>query len=296
MSVQNSLVQNKKKEITTTGYPAGVTFQSFMSSAGKNYVSKLMNGKNSDSFVTSLIAAVNQNPSIQECSYMSIVSVGLQGNALNLAPSPVLGHYYFVPFSNTRKGTKEAQFILGYKGYIQLAIRSGYYKKINVLALKEGELISFDPLTEEIKVDLIQDEETRESTPTAGYYAMFEYMNGFRKAIYWNIKKMEIHADKYSSAFNLEYHKKIQNGEKIIVFNNYKKEDEDITWKCSSFWYKDFDSMALKTLIRNLISKWGIMSIEMQTAFEKDIESENNQSEPQEPINITQETNDDPFA
>lgn len=94
-----------------------------------------------------------------------------------------------------------------------------------------------------------------------GYYAMFEYLNGFRKAIYWSKKKMEKHADRYSKAFNLSVYEKINTG--VIPAKDL--------WKYSSFWYKDFDGMAHKTMLRQLISKWGIMSIEMQTAFEKDM-------------------------
>ena len=89
-----------------------------------------------------------------------------------------------VPFDNKKKGCKEAQFQLGYKGYIQLAERSGYYKKLNVLSIKEGELIRDDPtVNEEIEVELIEDDVVREETPAMGYYAMFEYENGFRKTM-----------------------------------------------------------------------------------------------------------------
>ena len=106
-----------------------------------------------------------------------------------------------VPYDNRNKGMKEAQFQLGYKGYIQLAIRSGYYKKLNVLAIKKGELVKFDPLEEEIEVQLIDDEEQREQAETIGYYAMLEYQNGFKKAIYWSKSKMEQHALKYSQGY-----------------------------------------------------------------------------------------------
>ena len=146
------------------------------------------------------------------------------------------------------------------KGYIQLAIRSGQYRKINVLPIKEGELVSFDPMTEEIEVNLIEDDEVRENTPTMGYYAMFEYTNGFRKAMYWSYKKMLNHADQYSKAFSKKSYEDLKAG----------KIPQDQIWKYSSFWYKDFDSMALKTMLRQLISKWGIMSIEMQQALEYD--------------------------
>ena len=146
------------------------------------------------------------------------------------------------------------------KGYIQLAIRSGQYRKINVLPIKEGELVSFDPMTEEIEVNLIEDDELREKTPTAGYYAMFEYVNGFRKAIYWSYKKMLNHADQYSKAFSKKAYQDLKD-------NKIPQSD---LWKYSSFWYKNFDDMACKTMLRQLISKWGIMSIEMQKALEYD--------------------------
>lgn len=168
-----------------------------------------------------------------------------------------------------------AQFQLGYKGYIQLAIRSGYYKKINVLAIKKGELIKYDPLNEELEVKLIEDDEIREETEAIGYYAMFEYHNGFRKTLYWSKKKMLAHADKYSQAFSIAGGTiKTKNGQKSKVCyadyeaGNYDKNDE---WLYSSFWYKDFDGMAYKTMLRQLISKWGIMSIEMQEAYTKDM-------------------------
>ena len=137
------------------------------------------------------------------------------------------------------------EFQLGYKGYIQLALRSGYYKKLNVMAIKEGELVSFNPLEEDIEVNLIQDERQREEARTTGYYAMFEYLNGFRKAMYWSREKMESHALKYSRGYQAK--------------------------KGFTFWEKDFDGMAYKTMLRQLISKWGIMSIEMQTAFDNDM-------------------------
>ncbi|MCD8398279.1 MAG: recombinase RecT [Lachnospiraceae bacterium] len=147
------------------------------------------------------------------------------------------------------------------RGYIQLAVRSGYYKKLNVLAIKEGELVKYDPLNEEIEVNLIEDDLQREETPTVGYYAMFEYQNGFRKTMYWTKRKMQAHADKYSSAYSAKIAEQIEQG----------KIPEKDMWKYSSFWYKDFDGMALKTMLRQLISKWGIMSIDLQTAIEKDM-------------------------
>lgn len=254
MEVNNSLTQaqdNKK-----------VSFSNFLTNQFvKQKIVDVIGGKDSQKFMTAILSAVTNNPALQECDSMSILNCAFLGEGLKLSPSPQLGQYYMVPFNNKKKGIKEAQFQLGYKGYIQLAIRSGYYKKITVLSIKDGELIKYDPLAEEIEVNLIEDDEIREDKMTVGYYAMFEYMNGFRKTMYWTKKKMLAHADKYSQAFNKDTYAKILEGE-------ISKED---MWKYSSFWYKDFDGMAYKTMLRQLISKWGIMSVEMQEAYDKDM-------------------------
>lgn len=220
-------------------------------------------------FVAAITSAVAVNPALQECEAGTILAGALLGESLNLSPSPQLGQYYLVPFKQKAKYKKgqlvspetvKAQFILGYKGYIQLAIRSGQYKKLNVIEIKQGELVAFDAMNEEIKVSLIDDFEQREEATTIGYYAMFEYLNGFRKAIYWSKDKMLSHADNFSPAFSKLAYKKL--------LNNEIPQEE--LWKYSSFWYKNFDDMAKKTLLRQLISRWGIMSIELQQAFEND--------------------------
>ena len=169
--------------------------------AVKKQINQVVGGKNGTRFISSIVSAVQSTPALQECTSPSIVNAALLGEALNLSPSPQLGQFYMVPFDNKKKGCKEAQFQLGYKGYIQLAIRSGYYKKLNVLAIKEGELVRYDPLDEEVEVNLIDDDILREEAPTMGYFAMFEYENGFRKTLYWSKKKMLAHAEKYSFAF-----------------------------------------------------------------------------------------------
>ena len=250
MAVNNSLARKQN-----TGLTAYLT-----QDAVKNQINKVIGGENGPRFISSIVSAVQANKQLQECSNASIVSAALLGQSLNLSPSPQLGQFYMVPFKNRKAGTSEAQFQLGYKGYLQLAMRSGQYKKINVLAIKEGELIRYDPMEEEIEVQMIEDDEERESAPTMGYYAMFEYLNGFRKAMYWSKKKMISHADKYSQAFSSKAAEQIASG----------KIAESDMWRYSSFWYKDFDAMALKTMLRQLISKWGIMSIELQRALETD--------------------------
>lgn len=237
----------------------------------KNLINRTLGDKDrATRFIASVSSAVATNQSLQECDAGTILSGALLGESLNLSPSPQLGQYYLVPFNGSKKGYKVAQFQLGYKGYIQLAIRSGQYKKLNVLAIKKGELIKYDPLNEEIEVKLIEDEEERENAETIGYYAMFEYTNGFKKSLYWSKRKMLTHADKYSQAFSLNAtsgkYPKVSYED--YEAGNYNKKDE---WLYSSYWYKDFDGMAYKTMLRQLISKWGIMSIDMQQAMEQDM-------------------------
>ena len=236
----------------------------------KNLINNtLQDPKRAGRFIASISSAVAVNPALQECDAGTILSCALLGESLELSHSPQLGHYYMVPFNDKSRG-KVATFILGYKGYIQLAIRSGQYKKLNVLAIKKGELIHYDPLSEEIEVSLIQDELERETAETIGYYAMFEYVNGFKKAIYWSKNRMEQHALRYSSAFGAAPAKGKFPGR--VSYKDYKdgKYNKDEEWVYSSFWYKDFDGMAYKTMLRQLISKWGVLSVEMRNAFEAD--------------------------
>lgn len=233
-------------EIQKTSNANKMTFSAFMTSnAISNKVNQIIGDERTGKrFIASIISAVSNNPQLKECDNSSILSGALLGESLGLSPSPQLGNFYLVPFKDKNKGMV-ATFQLGYKGYIQLAIRSGQYKKLNVLAIKEGELIKYDPLEEELEVKLIEDETEREKAKTIGYYAMFEYVNGFKKTMYWSREKMEAHALKYSMGYRAK--------------------------KGYTFWEKDFDGMAYKTMLRQLISKWGIMSIEMQNAYEGDM-------------------------
>nr|DAZ36402.1 MAG TPA: RecT protein [Caudoviricetes sp.] len=256
MAVQNSLAR-QDQSMKLSVY--------LQNDAVKKQINQVVGGKNGTRFISSIVSAVQSTPALQECTSPSIVNAALLGEALNLSPSPQLGQFYMVPFDNKKKGCKEAQFQLGYKGYIQLAIRSGYYKKLNVLAIKEGELVRYDPLDEEVEVNLIDDDILREEAPTMGYFAMFEYENGFRKTLYWSKKKMLAHAEKYSFAFYKN------GGAKSLELLEQGKIPEKDMWKYSSFWFKDFDGMALKTMLRQLISKWGIMSIDLQNAIDKDM-------------------------
>lgn len=229
-----------------TAVAARNTFSAFMGSESvKRKIGEIIGSKKGDGFITSIVASVSNNPVLATCDNGTILSAGLQGAALDLSPSPALGHFYMVPFEDRKNGRTVATFQIGYKGYIQLAIRSGQYRRINVISLKEGELVSYNRLTEEIFTKLIEDDEIRDKTPTTGYYAMFELTNGFIKTMYWSRAKMEAHAIKYSKGYAAK--------------------------KGYTFWEKDFDGMAFKTMLRQLLSKWGVMSIELQKAFESDM-------------------------
>lgn len=199
--------------------------------------------KRASKFIAAISSAVATNASLQQCDAGSILSGALLGEALNLSPSPQLGQYYLVPFKD------KAQFQLGYKGYIQLAIRSGQYKDIDVIEVREGEYKGRDKITGKHQFEFIEDEVEREEKPIIGYMAYFEYLNGFYKNLYWSKKKMQKHALEYSQAYASDVKKN----------TNY------------SFWSKDFNGMAFKTMLRQLISKWGIMSIDMQEALTKDM-------------------------
>ena len=256
--VQNSLTTPAKKN----------TFSMFMTSdAVKNKINQMIAGKDGGKFITSLISLVANNPALAECDHATILSSALLGESLKLSPSPKLGQFFLVPFKDNNRNRTVAQFQLGYKGYIQLAIRSGYYKKLNVLAIKEGELKYYDPLNETIDVKLIEDEEKREQANTIGYFAMFEYQNGFTKTLYWSKEKMQAHAKKYSQA----YRRDLSKG------SNY------------SFWSKDFDSMGFKTMLRQLISKWGIMSVDFQTALINDMAVIRDNEQPEYVDNVENE-------
>lgn len=221
-------------------------------------------------FVSAITSAVAVNPALQECEAGTILAGALLGESLNLSPSPQLGQYYLVPFKSKAKYDRQgnllspevvkAQFVLGYKGYIQLALRSGAYADLDVMDIKQGEYLGKDPMTGKPRFSFIEDDDERDRLETIGYMAYFEYLNGFRKVIYWSREKMLSHADKYSPAFSAKSFQDIQDG----------KISEKDMWRYSSFWYKNFDDMAKKTLLRHIISRWGVMSLEMQTAFERD--------------------------
>lgn len=238
-------------------------------------------------FIAAITSAVAVNPALQECTPGTILAGALLGESLNLSPSPQLGQYYLVPFEKTLKGKDgktlyvldengehvlnekgkwkaqtitNAEFVMGYKGYIQMAIRTNQYRDIDAIEIREGEFLGLDPETGKPRFRFIENDAERDSRKVIGYLAYFEMLNGFKKTLFWSKSKMLNHADKYSPAFSAQMMLKLEKGEV----------PQDQLWKYSSYWYKNFDGMAKKTMLRQLLDKWGVMSADMQQAFVND--------------------------
>lgn len=252
MAVNNSLTKNEPKKVSMAVFLTG--------NAAKERINAVVGSSRGTSFITSITSATQANPTLQECTNQSILNAALLGESLKLSPSASLGQYWMVPFNNKKKGVKEAQFQLGANGYKQLALRSGQYKDIDFFEIHQGEYKGRDKFTGKQVFEFIEDDDEREQLPVIGYYAYFELMNGFRKSVYWTKTKMEKHADKYSQAFSLDSYRKLQEG---------KISQQDM-WKYSSYWYSNFSGMAEKTLIKHLLSKWGLLSVEMSNAVDAD--------------------------
>lgn len=206
-------------------------------------VSKRLNellGKRSSQFVTSLVSAVNANTLLANCKPESVLTAALTAASLDLPINQNLGFAYLIPYKN--KSGEVCQFQMGYKGFIQLAQRSGYYKTINATDVREGEMTGFDRLSGELVFEWLNDTERNEAK-VVGYVAYFQLLNGFEKSLFMTTDELEKHANKYSK--------------------NYAK------YK-SGLWADDFDSMAKKTVLKLLISKFGPLNIQLEDAIQKD--------------------------
>ena len=203
-------------------------------------------GNRSAQFVSSLVSMVNADKNLQQAFYeapMTVIQAGLKAASFDLPIDQNLGYAYIVPFKNWKKdlgkSVMEANFILGWKGMHQLALRTGAYKTINVVDIRDGELKSYDRLTEEVEVEFIEDDDVRQSKPVIGYLGYYRLVNGAEKTIYMTVKQIENHE------------KKFRKGEYM-----------------GKGWRDDWDAMARKTVYRQLIGKWGVMSIQYQSAQE----------------------------
>jgi len=197
-------------------------------------------GKRAPQFVTSLVSAVNANQMLANCKPESVLTAALTAASLDLPINQNLGFAYLIPYKN--KGGEVCQFQMGYKGFIQLAQRSGYYKTINATDVREGEMTGFDRLSGELSFEWLEGAE-RNKAKVVGYVAYFQLLNGFEKSLFMTTEELEKHAQKYSK--------------------NYAK------YK-TGLWADNFDSMAKKTVLKLLISKFGPLNTQLEDAIQKD--------------------------
>jgi recombination protein RecT len=194
--------------------------------------------KRAPQYMSSIINLVNGDTNLKKCDCMSIIASAMVAATLDLPIDKNLGFAWIIPYND------KAQFQMGYKGYIQLAMRTGQYKTINAIEVYEGDIKRVNRLTGEVEFD----ETNTKQEKIIGYIAYFRLINGFEKTFYMPVEKMEKHAKRYSQTY---------------------KSNKDYIVK-NSKWSTDFDAMALKTVLKLLLSKYGILSVEMQTAIAAD--------------------------
>lgn len=194
--------------------------------------------ENAGAFVASIIDLYNTDKTLQMCDPKNVVMEALKAASLKLPINKQLGFAWIVPYRDGRTGQYIPTFQLGYKGYVQLCMRTGAYRYINADVVYEGELVKCDKLTGEIEID----PEKRTGDKKVGYFAFIETLNGFRKTLFMTVEEVTKHAQQYSKSYGSK----------------------------NSVWATDFDAMALKTCLRLLLSKYGVMSVEMQRAYIED--------------------------
>ncbi|MDQ0204093.1 recombinase RecT [Pectinatus haikarae] len=190
-------------------------------------------GENSSAFVSSLVSLVNSSTSLQECPAISILSAAMTAATLKLPINASLGFAYIIPFKH------KATFQIGYKGYIQLAMRTGQYSTITVNEVYDGEIRSYNRFTNRMEFG-----EPKKDAEIVGYIGYFKLINGFEKYLYMTVDEIDRHGKLYSQSYK--------------------------SGKSDSLWIQNFDAMARKTVIKRLISKYGIMSVDFQQTIDKD--------------------------
>lgn len=194
-------------------------------------------GKNANAYVTSLISVINGNPELQKCDRNTIIGAAMKAATLQLPIDANLGFAYIIGYANRKTGKTDAQFQIGYKGFIQLALRSGQISKINATPIYEGQLLKFNPLTEDYEFDFM-----KKSDKIIGYAGYLEFTNGFSKTTYWTVEKVEKHAKTYSQTYK----------------------------KGFGVWADNFEKMALKTVIKSILSTFAVLSVDIQEAIKFD--------------------------
>ena len=247
--IQNAIANNANQQVAPAQQSVNQLMNSMLDGEKLRGRFNELLGNRSAQFVSSLVSMVNADQNLQQAFYeapMTVIQAGLKAAAFDLPIDQNLGYAYIVPFKNSKKDADgnwsskmEASFILGWKGMHQLALRTGTYKTINVVDIRDGELKSYNRLTEEADVEFIEDDDLRESKPVIGYLGYYRLVNGAEKTIYMTTKQIENHEKKFRKGSYM-----------------------------SKGWRDDFDAMARKTVYRRLIGKWGVMSIQYQSAQE----------------------------
>lgn len=208
----------------------------------QNYLKNVL-GENKSSFVNNLVSLVSNDKALQVCEPATVMFAGLKATSLGLPLDNNLGFAYVIPYKNTKENKTEAQFQMGYKGIVQLAIRSGQFETINVTDVREGELKGRNRLTGELELDWINDDTARMKAKIIGYIGYFKLLSGYSKTTYWSIEELKEHGLNYSQTFK----------------------------KGFGVWKDNFNAMAKKTVLKLMLNKGDApMSVEMQQAIKYD--------------------------
>jgi len=213
--------------------------QTLTAAKTQDYLAQVL-GDKKQSFVNNLTALVANNATLQECEPITLMYAGIKATALDLPLDANLGFAYVIPFRDNKQNKTLAQFQIGYRGFLQLAQRSGLFKTINVRDVREGEIIEEDFISGEIQFQKLK--ENRETAKIIGYVAYFKLNNGFEKMSYWSVAEIEAHGKKYSQTFK----------------------------KGFGLWKDNFEAMATKTVLKLLLAKYAPLSVEMQGAITSD--------------------------
>lgn len=230
----------------TAGGTVMAIFNSILDRDGYRRRFEELLGKRTPQFLSALVSVVNGSDKLKQVVYsapVTIIQAALKAVSYDLPIDPGLGFAYIVPFKNKKieEGREiyrsEAAFVLGYRGMIQLALRTGAYRRINVVEIRQGELKKHDRLRDELELEFIEDDEARENLPIVGYAAYMRLLNGMEKTVYKTVAQIRAHEAKHRKGKTM-----------------------------SPIWRDDFDSMARKTVLRELLSKFGLMSVEYRYA------------------------------
>lgn len=245
----------------------------------KNRFNEVLGNKASQ-YMASIVNVVNGSSQLQKCEAKTILSAAFVAASYDLPIDSNLGFSAIVPYKDTKNNVYNAQFQMMYKGFVQLAIRSGAYESMNVSEVYEDEITSYNPITGELELtkDFSKCTYRKEGQrdKVVGYYAWFKLLTGFRKELYMTVDECRNHALQYSASYKI---------------------DQKKGWTTSK-WTTDFDAMAKKTVLKLLLSRWGVLSIEMQKAIQDDqkVYSEDGKEEYTDNKEPEKEPVPDPFA